>query len=190
VQSWILHIFAALAEKERSDISAPTKAALRAAKARGVRLGNPRLDEARAAAMAVMKAGADALAARALPLAEALRAEGLTLRQIAARLNQSGWRPRAAGVGSRSRSPTSCGGLENQPRGCGGRPENGRRGALSPCLATARSPCRTSEGRRSESFASRAPGPTSVPMIETSPSCPPAPTLGKSPMLPGRFHVV
>jgi DNA invertase Pin-like site-specific DNA recombinase len=80
VQSWILHIFAALAEKERSDISARTKAALKAAKARGVRLGNPRLEEARAAAMA----------ARALPLAEALRAEGLTLRQIAARLNQSG----------------------------------------------------------------------------------------------------
>ena len=90
VQSWILHIFAALAEKERSEISARTKAALRAAKARGVRLGNPRLEEARAAAMAAIKADADALAVRALPLAEAWRAEGLTLRRIAARLNQSG----------------------------------------------------------------------------------------------------
>ena len=39
-QSWILHIFAALAEKERSDIGARTKAALAAARARGVNLGN------------------------------------------------------------------------------------------------------------------------------------------------------
>jgi len=40
-QSWILHIFAALAEKERSDIGAGAKAALAAARARGVNLGNP-----------------------------------------------------------------------------------------------------------------------------------------------------
>jgi hypothetical protein len=37
-----------------------------------------------------MWAAGDAIAARALPLAEALRAEGLPLRQIAGRLNQSG----------------------------------------------------------------------------------------------------
>ena len=90
MQSWILHIFAALAEKERSDISARTRAALKAAKTRGVRLGNPRLEEARAAALTSMKAVGDAIAARALPMAESLRADGLTLRQIAARLNQSG----------------------------------------------------------------------------------------------------
>lgn len=38
---FMLHIYAALAEKERRDISDRTKAALQAAKARGARLGNP-----------------------------------------------------------------------------------------------------------------------------------------------------
>ena len=37
-QSWILHIFAALAEKERSDLGAGAKAALAAARARGVNI--------------------------------------------------------------------------------------------------------------------------------------------------------
>jgi DNA invertase Pin-like site-specific DNA recombinase len=45
-----LHLFAALAEKERAMISARPKAALSAARARGVRLGNPRFAEARAKA--------------------------------------------------------------------------------------------------------------------------------------------
>jgi DNA invertase Pin-like site-specific DNA recombinase len=41
-----LHIFAALAQKERQMISTRTKAAMAAAKARGVVLGNPRWREA------------------------------------------------------------------------------------------------------------------------------------------------
>jgi DNA invertase Pin-like site-specific DNA recombinase len=40
---FMLHVHAALAEEERALIAARTKAALRAAKARGVTLGNPQL---------------------------------------------------------------------------------------------------------------------------------------------------
>ena len=47
VDPFILHLFAALAEKERAMISTRTKAALAAAKERGVALGNPKLSKAR-----------------------------------------------------------------------------------------------------------------------------------------------
>ena len=59
----ILHLFAALAEKERAMISTRTKAALAAAKERGVALGNPRLSKARKSAVASIKALADQHAA-------------------------------------------------------------------------------------------------------------------------------
>jgi len=48
VEPFLLHLYAALAEKERAVISARTKAALAAARARGQTLGNPRLADARA----------------------------------------------------------------------------------------------------------------------------------------------
>jgi hypothetical protein len=54
-----LHLFAALAEKERSLISTRTRQALAAAKARGVILGSPELSKARESAVASIKAGAD-----------------------------------------------------------------------------------------------------------------------------------
>jgi DNA invertase Pin-like site-specific DNA recombinase len=46
------HLFAALAEKERALISAHTKAALAAAKMKGVKLGNPQIEAARVRAVA------------------------------------------------------------------------------------------------------------------------------------------
>src|SRR5215510_512450 len=55
VDPFILHLFAALAQKERAMISSRTKAALAAAKARGVILGSPKLAQAREAAAASIK---------------------------------------------------------------------------------------------------------------------------------------
>jgi DNA invertase Pin-like site-specific DNA recombinase len=49
VDPFLLHIYAALAEKERKLGGERTKAALAQAKLRGVKLGNPRLHEAREA---------------------------------------------------------------------------------------------------------------------------------------------
>jgi DNA invertase Pin-like site-specific DNA recombinase len=91
VDPFVLHLFAALAEKERAMISARTKAALSAARARGVRLGNPRFAEARAKAPAAKREGADAFAASVEQvIREAQRAGATTLRAIAGALNARG----------------------------------------------------------------------------------------------------
>jgi DNA invertase Pin-like site-specific DNA recombinase len=84
---FMLHLFAALSEKERALISARTKDALAAAKARGVKLGSPAIEKARASSIATNQANADARAARVLPIIEAIRKTGATsLRAIAAEL--------------------------------------------------------------------------------------------------------
>ena len=59
VDPFVLHLFAALAEKERALISTRTRQALAAAKARGIRLGNPKLHVARKSAVKAVKAEAD-----------------------------------------------------------------------------------------------------------------------------------
>ena len=58
VDPFVLHLFAALAEKERALISAQTRQALAAAKARGITLGNPKLHIARSGAVQAVKAEA------------------------------------------------------------------------------------------------------------------------------------
>jgi DNA invertase Pin-like site-specific DNA recombinase len=77
VDPFVLHIYAALAEQERRMISERTKAALAAAKARGVKLGN----QAQADANAAQAAARDA---QLRPLLVELA--GKTLRAIAAEL--------------------------------------------------------------------------------------------------------
>ena len=91
VDPFILHLFAALAEKERAMISARTKAALAAAKARGVRLGGPKLKIARKNAVALIKANADRQAANVIPIIREIRRTGAsTLRNLADALNARG----------------------------------------------------------------------------------------------------
>jgi DNA invertase Pin-like site-specific DNA recombinase len=91
VDPFVLHLFAALAEKERSLISTRTRQALTAAKARGVILGNPKLHVARKNAVEAVKAEADRYAANVLPIIrEAQKAGARTLREIAEALNARG----------------------------------------------------------------------------------------------------
>jgi DNA invertase Pin-like site-specific DNA recombinase len=90
IDPFILHIYAALAQKERAMISARTKEALARAKAKGARLGNPRLDQVRGKGAESMKAAADRFAANILPLIRPLRAEDKSLREIANVLDARG----------------------------------------------------------------------------------------------------
>jgi DNA invertase Pin-like site-specific DNA recombinase len=90
-----VHIMAAMAEHEASAISARTKAALAAAKARGTKLGGYRWDiqsvasKGNAASVKVRSRRADKLANDLKDVIDAIRAEGsISLRQIAAALNQ------------------------------------------------------------------------------------------------------
>jgi len=74
----MLHLSAALAEKERRLISERTKAALAARKAQGARLGNRRnAKDAAALGRRSLTADADAFAANVLPIIEALRTSGV-----------------------------------------------------------------------------------------------------------------
>ena len=91
VDPFILHLFAALAQKERAMIATRTRAALAAAKARGRKLGGPKLAEARERAVASIVAGADRLAANVVPIIREMQHAGVsTLRDIAEALNARG----------------------------------------------------------------------------------------------------
>jgi DNA invertase Pin-like site-specific DNA recombinase len=83
-----VHILAAVAQHEREMISERTKAALAAAKARGKRLGNPRLVIAAQRGTAAVKAAAGLFAANVLPVIREIQAAGATSHNaIATKLN-------------------------------------------------------------------------------------------------------
>jgi DNA invertase Pin-like site-specific DNA recombinase len=94
-----VHIMAAMAEYEAKAISARTKAALAAARERGVKLGGYRSGwnigslskQGRALALKARRARAGKWAADLLPIVRDIQGQGITsLRQVAAVLNERG----------------------------------------------------------------------------------------------------
>jgi DNA invertase Pin-like site-specific DNA recombinase len=86
-----IHIIAAMAEHERNMISDRTKRGLAAAKARGIKLGGPKLPQARKAAQVSIRESAERHAANVVPIIRDIqRAGARTLREIAAALNARG----------------------------------------------------------------------------------------------------
>jgi DNA invertase Pin-like site-specific DNA recombinase len=101
---FMLHLYAALAEKERRLIAERTKAALAAKKAAGARLGNPRnLAHAGNIGRAVLIDVADKFASSLTPVVQAIRAIGArTLASMAIELNRRGIRSARGGKWHRS----------------------------------------------------------------------------------------
>lgn len=88
---FILHLFAALSEKERRMIGERTRAALRVKKEAGAMLGNrTNLADARLKAGKAKSAAARTFADRVRPEIEKMQASGDSLNKIAARLNVIG----------------------------------------------------------------------------------------------------
>lgn len=95
VDPFVLHLYAALSQKERALISSRTREALQAVKRRlakeGKKLGNPNPKSLRAAqhkGAASTKATSDAFARSVIPMIEGYKRRGLTLQQIAEELNR------------------------------------------------------------------------------------------------------
>jgi len=98
VDPFVLHLYAALSQKERALISNRTKAALAALKAKGVKLGNrTNLADAAREGQRANRAKAKAFAAKVFPTIEKLRDRGKSLREIAAELNALGVRTARGG---------------------------------------------------------------------------------------------
>ena len=97
---FMLHLYAALAEKERTLISERTRAALAAKKAQGALFGNrTNLAEARAKGQDTIREGADAFAANVPPIVREIQAGGATSFQaIAEALNARGVRTARGGT--------------------------------------------------------------------------------------------
>lgn len=93
-------IFSVLAQWEREQIASRTKSALAAAKARGVRLGNPRpvtLIPHRQKWNATQTAEADKRAKQVAHLVAQLHEEGSTLGEVAQHLTEAGWKTAKGG---------------------------------------------------------------------------------------------
>jgi DNA invertase Pin-like site-specific DNA recombinase len=96
---FMLHLYAALAEKERRMISERTVAALASRRSHGARLGNPvNANAAAAKGRATSLREADRFAATVIPIVQSIRQSGVTsLRGIAVALNNRGIRTARGG---------------------------------------------------------------------------------------------
>jgi DNA invertase Pin-like site-specific DNA recombinase len=86
-----IHILAAVAQAERKAIGERTRAALAAARARGAKLGNPSLSNAREKAVAAVTNNSATFVSNTWPIIRDLRASGcVTLQSVANALNARG----------------------------------------------------------------------------------------------------
>jgi len=91
VDPFMLHIHAAVAEKERALISKRTRDALAAKRARGEPMGSVNIEQVAVAGRATVMANAGARAKNLLPVAKSIQDSGITtLAGIAAALNARG----------------------------------------------------------------------------------------------------
>lgn len=97
---FMLHIYAALAERERSLIAERTRAALAQKKRQGVSLGNrTNLGAAQAKGTAANRKAADTFATNVLPVVRQIQAGGIaSLQAIATALNERGIRTARGGA--------------------------------------------------------------------------------------------
>ena len=95
---FVLQMMAVLAETERDMISERTRLALSAAKARGIKLGNPNLNAARDIAASARRKRADAFAQDMSEQISTLQRQGKNLRQIAKELNSKGCKTASGGL--------------------------------------------------------------------------------------------
>jgi DNA invertase Pin-like site-specific DNA recombinase len=97
----MLQMMAVFAEMERDAISKRTTEALAAAKARGVKLGNPRLADAIEATNKARQEAADAFAANVLPIIRQIQKSGVSsLRGVAKALSARGIKTARGGAWS------------------------------------------------------------------------------------------
>ena len=96
---FMLHFYAALAEKVRRLISERTRAALAVKRASAAILGNPRnLSVAGSTGRAALCQAADQFAEDLMPIIRTIRAEGaMTLRSMATELNRRGFKSARGG---------------------------------------------------------------------------------------------
>ena len=122
VDPFMLHVYAALAEKERRMISERTRAALTAKRARGEPLGNRvNLSEAQALGAAAVAAEARRFAENVAPVIREARAGGArSLRAVAAALNARGVRTARGGRWAATQVSAVLGRVANSTPGGGG----------------------------------------------------------------------